>query len=115
MQAEETVSLHLAAIARRVCWWEPVAATLEKMPLFLCRIMALGTWEDICIALGHYGRDAFREALQNAPPGPYSTPGRGTTGTIAWSFCLFHPCRSASSPHEATAGCFASAAAAVVV
>jgi hypothetical protein len=69
VQTEETVSLHLAAIARRVCWWEPVAATLENTPLFLCRIMALGTWEDICIALDHYGRDAFREALQNAPPG----------------------------------------------
>jgi len=69
VQTEETGSLHLAAIARRVCWWEPVAATLENTPLFLCRIMALGTWEDICIALDHYGRDAFREALQNAPPG----------------------------------------------
>jgi hypothetical protein len=69
VQTEETGSLHLAAIARRVCWWEPVAATLENPPLFLCRIMALGTWEDICIALDHYGRDAFREALQNAPPG----------------------------------------------
>lgn len=69
VQTEETVSLHLAAIARRVCWWEPIAATLENTPLFLCRIMALGTWEDICIALDHYGRDAFREALQNAPPG----------------------------------------------
>ncbi len=69
VQAEETGSRHLAAIARRVCWWEPVAATLENTPLFLCRIMALGTWEDIRIALDHYGRDAFREALQNAPPG----------------------------------------------
>ena len=69
VQTEETGSPHLAAIARRVCWWEPVAATLANTPLFLCRVMALGTWEDICIALGHYGRDAFREALQNAPPG----------------------------------------------
>jgi hypothetical protein len=69
VQTEETVSLRLAAMARRVCWWEPVAATLENTALFLCRIMALGTWDDICIALDHYGRDAFREALQNAPPG----------------------------------------------
>jgi hypothetical protein len=69
VQTEETGSLHLAAIARRVCWWEPIGATLENTPLFLCRIMTLGTWEDICIALDHYGRDAFREALQNAPPG----------------------------------------------
>lgn len=69
VQTEGTGSLQLAAIARRVCWWEPIGATLENTPLFLCRIMALGTWDDICIALAHYGRDAFREALQNAPPG----------------------------------------------
>ena len=69
MQTEETSSPHLAAIARRVCWWESVAVTLENTPLFLCRIMALGTWEDISIALDHYGRHAFREALQNVPPG----------------------------------------------
>jgi|GEM_PF-428448 len=69
VQTEEIGSLHLAAIASRVCWWEPTAATLKNKPLFLCRIMALGTWDDICIALDHYGRDAFREALQNAPPG----------------------------------------------
>jgi len=28
-----------------------------------------GTWEDICFALDHYGKTAFREALQSAPPG----------------------------------------------
>lgn len=66
--AEEAGSRDLAAIARRVCWWEPAASTLANTPLFLCRIMALGTWDDACIALEHYGRNAFREALQNAPP-----------------------------------------------
>lgn len=69
VQAEQTSYPHLAAIARRVCWWQPVAATLENTPLFLCRIMALATWDDICVALDHYGRNAFQEALQNAPPG----------------------------------------------
>jgi hypothetical protein len=68
-QAEEARSQQLAAIARRVCWWEPAASTVENTSLFLCRIMALGTWDDICIAFEHYGRNAFREALQNAPPG----------------------------------------------
>jgi hypothetical protein len=69
VQAEETDSQHLAAIARRVCWWEPVPSTIENTPVFLCRIMALATWDDICVALDRYGRDAFREALRNAPPG----------------------------------------------
>ena len=69
VQTDETTFPDLAAIARRVCWWEPAASTLENTPLLLCRIMALGTWDDICVALDHYGRDAFREALRNAPPG----------------------------------------------
>lgn len=69
MQTDVTNSRDLAAIARRVCFWEPAATTFENTPLFLCRIMVLGTWEDICVALDHYGRDAFREALRNAPPG----------------------------------------------
>jgi hypothetical protein len=68
-QTDATRSLELAAIARRVCWWEPASNTLENTPVFLCRIMVLGTWDDTCIAIEHYGRNAFREALQNAPPG----------------------------------------------
>ena len=59
----------LAAIARRVCWWEEPDTTLAQTPLFLCRVMALGRWEDICIALDYYGREAFCEALRAAPPG----------------------------------------------
>jgi len=69
VQIKESRSEDLAAIARRVCWWEPAAATLANTPLFLCRIMALGTWDDICTALRYYDRDAFSEALRNAPPG----------------------------------------------
>lgn len=60
---------HLAAIARRVCWWEPAAVTLGNTPLFLCRVMVLGTWDDICLVLDQYGRQAFCEALRCAPPG----------------------------------------------
>jgi hypothetical protein len=59
----------LASIARRVCWWQMADVTLENRPLFLCRVMVFGTWEDICFALDHHGKTAFREALQSAPPG----------------------------------------------
>ena len=59
----------LAAIARRVCWWKPADATLKFTPLFLCRVMVFGTWEDLCFVLDHYGKADFREALQSAPPG----------------------------------------------
>jgi hypothetical protein len=70
-QVKESDSHALAAIAARVCWWEPSAATLKNTPLFLCRVMALGTWEDIRIVLDHYGKDAFREALKDAPAGAF--------------------------------------------
>ena len=62
-------SERLAAIARRVCWWESADLTLVNTPLFLCRVMVFATWEDICFVLDHYGKAAFREALQSAPPG----------------------------------------------
>jgi hypothetical protein len=69
IRAEESHSDDLPAIARRLCWWEPPSTTLKNTPLFLCRIMALGTWDDICTAIEHYGEDAFGDALKNAPPG----------------------------------------------
>jgi hypothetical protein len=73
MQANGAGSQQLAAIARRVCWWEPASNTIKDTPLFLCRVMALGTWDDTCFALEHYGRNAFRKALQNAPPGLFDS------------------------------------------
>jgi hypothetical protein len=59
----------LASIARRVSWWEPAEVTLSNASLFLCRAMVLGTWEDLCFLLNRYGKEAFREALRDAPPG----------------------------------------------
>jgi hypothetical protein len=31
--------------------------------------MVFGTWDDVRFLLDHYGKDAFREALLEAPPG----------------------------------------------
>ena len=66
---KETDSERMAAIARRVCWWEPADVTLGNTPLFLCRVMVLGTWEGVCVAIDCYGREAFGKALRSAPPG----------------------------------------------
>ena len=66
---KEKYSERMAAIARRVCWWEPAEVTLCDTPLFLCRVMVLGSWEGAGLAIDHYGREAFREALKAAPPG----------------------------------------------
>ena len=64
-----TAPQRLAWIARRVCWWQPAEATLENTPLFLCRVMVFGTWEDICVVLERYLENSLREALQSAPAG----------------------------------------------
>jgi|SRR5215210_3333645 len=64
---KETDPLH--AIARRVCWWQPAEETLKDPSLFLCRVMAQGTWEDVCFCLDHFGKEAFCTALISAPPG----------------------------------------------
>jgi hypothetical protein len=59
----------MARIARRVCWWQYPEVTLENTPIFLCRVMVFGTWDDSCFVLAKHRKAAFREALQNAPPG----------------------------------------------
>jgi len=69
MLIQENNAERLRAIAARVCWWQGAGETLEERPLFLCRVMALGTWEDVCFCLDRFGKDAFRAALRSAPPG----------------------------------------------
>jgi hypothetical protein len=59
----------LESIAARVCWWQPPAETLAETGVFLCRVMTLGTWDDCMACVRHFGRDAMRDALRNAPPG----------------------------------------------
>ncbi|MDZ4287143.1 MAG: hypothetical protein U0984_04250 [Prosthecobacter sp.] len=56
-------------IARRVAWWKEPVETLAATDEFLCRVMMWGTWEDCVAMLAEYGRDAFRKALSDAPPG----------------------------------------------
>lgn len=69
MRTTEEHSERLASITRRVCWWQSADETLGNTPRFLCQVMVFGTWDDICFVLDHYGEDAFRNALQSAPPG----------------------------------------------
>jgi len=64
----------LATIARRVCWWEPAEVTLANTSLFLARVMVFGTWDDVCFAIDRFGKEAFREALNSAPPGLFDNP-----------------------------------------
>lgn len=69
MLTQQTDSSHLQTIAERVCWWQSASETLADTPLFLCRVMNLGTWDDAVFCLDQFGEDAFRNALRSAPPG----------------------------------------------
>jgi hypothetical protein len=74
MVKRETEPSLFRAIASRVCWWQPAEETLAHTPIFLCRVMNLGTWEDACLCLEEFGEEAFRDALRTAPPGILDAP-----------------------------------------
>lgn len=59
----------LLELARRYVWWLPPDDALARPHLLLCQLMQLGTAEDVRLARSLVGDDAFRDALQSAPPG----------------------------------------------
>ena len=61
----------LRNIAREVVWWEPPEVTLADQDDFLCRVMALGTWDDVQHVEKMFGAGAFRKALHGAKPGVF--------------------------------------------
>jgi hypothetical protein len=93
----------LAAVARRVCWWEPADATLKYTPLFLCRVMVFGTWDDLCFVLDHYGKAAFREHY-NRRLQVFLITARGITGITALHLLRSRRLRNVPSPHETAPG-----------
>lgn len=56
-------------LARRYVWWQEADQTLDDEVLLLCQLMQLGTPADLQAARRMFGDDAFRAALNNAPPG----------------------------------------------
>ena len=59
----------LLDVATRVIWFEPPVVALADAPRFLAYLMTYGTAKDIAIVRRHTGAAAFREALDEAPPG----------------------------------------------
>lgn len=59
----------LRDIAQRYVWWQPPDVTLARRDHFLCQLMTLGTLEDVRAVRDLLGDDAFRHALDHAPPG----------------------------------------------
>lgn len=69
MLDQKSTAERLHAIAAKVCWWQPARETLDDCPVFRCRVMALGSWDDAAFYLEYFGGDAFRKAAKKAPPG----------------------------------------------
>lgn len=62
-------SPELLAVARRMVWFKPPAATLADDVFFLNYLMVYGTVEDLMVARQRYDDDDFRQALRAALPG----------------------------------------------
>lgn len=57
------------AVAERVVWFKPPAEALADPAHFLAHVMTFGTPSDLRALEGIVGDAAFREALEQAPPG----------------------------------------------
>jgi hypothetical protein len=59
----------LLRVAQRVIWFEPPDKALADPVRFLAHVMVFGTVEDLTALRAFVGKDAYREALEQAPPG----------------------------------------------
>jgi hypothetical protein len=61
----------LRKLAAELIWWQPPEVSLSQPVRFLAQVMTLGTWQEVGAVREAYGWDAFREALNDAPPGVF--------------------------------------------
>ncbi|HVH81836.1 MAG TPA: hypothetical protein VM782_20715 [Stellaceae bacterium] len=59
----------LLRVAQRVIWFEEPETALADPVRFLTHVMVFGTIEDLTALRGIVGKNEFREALEQAPPG----------------------------------------------
>lgn len=62
----------LLPVAQRVFWWDDRAAWLDLPVRFVAQVMMFGSDEDKATVAELLGEDAFREVLQNPPPGVFN-------------------------------------------
>jgi hypothetical protein len=65
----DEVTSGLLALAQKYVWWGDPAHALDHRSTLLCRLMQYGTFEDVRLARKLVGDDAFKRALDEAPPG----------------------------------------------
>jgi hypothetical protein len=59
----------IAAVARRVVWFEEPAQAVAYPARFIAYAMTYGTHEDVAVIRRHFSDDDLLEALSQAPPG----------------------------------------------
>ena len=59
----------LRRVAARLIWWQPPEVSLTQPKRLIAQVMALGAWADVRTARDIFGEGAFRDVLQEAPPG----------------------------------------------
>lgn len=57
----------LAAIARKVAWWDAPQRTLARPETFVARVLGRGSADDIVDVEAQYGRGVMRRAVRHAP------------------------------------------------
>ncbi len=65
----------LAAIARRVVWWQGPEQTLSRPSYFIAHGLAKGSLEDVQDLERAFGRDGLRRAIAEAPAGVFDPRG----------------------------------------
>jgi hypothetical protein len=63
------LNVETEALARRIVWFEEPAQALADPIRFLAYLMTYATVEDLRVAGRYLDNAAFREALEEAPPG----------------------------------------------
>ena len=56
-------------VAKRLIWFKGATEALDDPYTFMAHVMAYGTLEDVLIIKRTLGKEAFKEALDHAPPG----------------------------------------------
>ena len=57
----------IVAIARKVAWWDDAARTRARPELFIARVLAQGSAEDVIDIAAVFGQAALRRAVKKAP------------------------------------------------
>ena len=56
-------------MAQNFIWWKNPEEGAQNLIDLICRVMTLGTWEDVQELQEAVGEQKFRQALSHAPPG----------------------------------------------